>query len=326
MTTRSSLTATDLFSGAGGSSEGLRQAGYRIECCANHWPVAVATHAANHADAEHRIANLAEVDWRTFPTTDLLWASPSCVWHARSGGRKKPSPEIERLREDAGAVDRATAFAVVQAAEVHRYRAVIVENVVEFMDWSLYGWWLDGMAALGYDVQTVVLNAVDFGLPQSRVRYFAVFTRSDVPAVDLTRPERQFVPASTILDPDHGKLVTRRLYVADQIAQITEPGVPHLVTYRRNAKARRTDQHPLATVTAGGNHHGVAVLTAEGHRHRMLSNRECARAQGFPDDYTFVGKASDVKKQIGNAVPVGVAKWLGERAAEALMATGAAAA
>lgn len=312
------LTATDLFSGAGGSSTGLEQAGYDVQVCANHWPTAVATHAANHPNTEHRIANLSEVDWRTFPSTDLLWASPSCVWHARAGGRKKPPAEIERERADAGAIDRATAFAVVQAAEVHRYPTVIVENVPEFTAWSLYDWWLAGMDALGYSYQTLILNAVEFGMAQSRVRYFAVFTHQDYAVPDLTRPEPRFVPASAILDPDLGKLVTRSLYVTPQIEQISTLDVPHLVTYRRNAKARRADQHPLATITAGGNHHGVATLTADGPYFRMLSNRECARAQGFPDDYVFVGKASDVKKQIGNAVPVGVAKWLGERVADAL--------
>lgn len=311
-------TATDLFSGAGGSSEGLRQAGYRIECCANHWPTAVATHAANHPDTEHRIANLSEVDWRTFPTTDVLWASPSCVWHARSGGRKKPPAGVELQRADPGSVDRATAFAIIAATEVHHYRAVIVENVPEFQDWSLYDWWLDGMEALGYRFQYRILDAQDFGMPQRRRRYFAVFTRYDVPVVDLNYPADQFVPASEILDPDPGKPVTRRLYVADQLAQITATDVPHLVTYRRNAKARRADQHPLATITAGGNHHGIATLTEDGYRFRMLTNRECARAQGFPDTYRFVGTTAEVKKQIGNAVPVGVARWLGERVAESL--------
>ncbi|MDO5535879.1 MAG: DNA cytosine methyltransferase, partial [Propionibacteriaceae bacterium] len=65
------LTATDLFAGAGGSSTGLAQAGYRVEVAANHWPRAVATHAANHPDTEHRVADLSETDWTTFPTTDL---------------------------------------------------------------------------------------------------------------------------------------------------------------------------------------------------------------------------------------------------------------
>lgn len=315
------LTATDLFSGAGGSSEGMTQAGYHVAVAANHWPTAVATHTANHPDTEHRIANLSEVDWRTFPATDVLWASPSCVWHARSGGRKKPPAEVERLRIDAGAIDRATAFAIIAATEVHHYRAVIVENVPEFQDWTLYGWWIEGMRRLGYSEQTAILDAQDFGMPQRRVRYFAVFTRSDVPAVNFDYPADQFVPAAEILDPDPGKPVTRRLYVADQLAQITTPGVPHLVTYRRNAKARRADQHPLATITAGGNHHGVATLTSDGMRFRMLTNRECARAQGFPDSYQFAGTAAEVKKQIGNAVPVGVARWIGERVADVLTTT-----
>lgn len=315
------LTATDLFAGAGGSSTGLTQAGYRIAVAANHWPVAVATHQANHPATDHRIANLSEVDWRTFPTTTVLWASPSCVWHARSGGRKRPPAEIEQLRADAGAIDRATAFAVIAATEVHRYAAVIVENVPEFTGWSLYPWWLDGMRALGYRAQTALLDAADFGMAQRRVRWFAVFTRGDVPAVDLTVPNTPPVYASSILDPAPGRPVTRRLYVADQLDQITEPGVPHLVTYRRNAKARRADRHPLATITAGGNHHGIAVRTADGHHFRMLTNRECARGQGFPDDYVFTGTASEVKRMIGNAVAVGVAKWLGERVAGALLGT-----
>ncbi|OZF05226.1 DNA cytosine methyltransferase [Rhodococcus sp. 15-2388-1-1a] len=310
------LTATDLFAGAGGSSEGLAQAGYSIELVANHWQTAVDTHQLNHPNTEHRIANLSETDFRTFPRTDIAWISPSCVWHARSGGRKTPPAEIERLRSDAGAIDRATAFAVIAASEVHQYDAVLVENVPEFAKWSLFNWWLEGMRALGYRPQIVTLNAKDFGLPQHRERLFIVFTqRGDV---DLTLPKTAPVYASSIIGPDLGKPVTRPLYVSPQIDQIQHRNVTHLVTYRRNAKARRADQFPLATVTAGGNHHGIATLTDDGPYFRMLTNRECARAQGFPDTYQFAGKASDVKKQIGNAVPVHVAKWLGERVAQHL--------
>lgn len=312
------LTTTDLFSGAGGASEGLAQAGYRIEACANHWDVAIATHQANHPEAEHFQANLSEVDFRTFPKTNVLWGSPSCVWHARAGGRKLPPAEVERLRTDAGAIDRATAFAIIAATEVHAYDAVIVENVPEFTAWSLFPWWLDGMRALGYKAQSAVLDAYDFGTPQSRKRWFGVFTRSG--NVDLT-PPMLHVNANTALDlGDLGKPVTRKLYVHDQIGQIQAEDVPHLVTYRRNAKARRADQHPLATITAGGNHHGIATLVDGKPHFRMLSNRECARGQGFPDAYRFAGTAAEVKKQIGNAVAVPVAKFLGERIKEALAA------
>lgn len=319
-----SLTVTDLFAGAGGSSEGLRRAGYSVQVAANHWPTAVATHQLNHPDTEHRTADLSEVDWRTFPSTDLLWASPSCVWHARAGGRSKPPAEMERMRADAGAIDRATAFAVVQAAEVHAYPAIIVENVPEFRDWTLYRWWLDGLHALGYATQGRVLDAADFGHAQHRRRLFVVANREGVD-VDLTPPDLEPVVAAKILDDDPGREVTRKLYVSGQIEEIDVEGVPHLVTYRRNAHARRADEHRLATVTAGGNHHGVATIRGGVAYHRMLTNRECARAQGFGDKYEFVGTATQVKRQIGNAVPVGVASWLGERVALALRGEQAAA-
>jgi DNA (cytosine-5)-methyltransferase 1 len=311
-------TATDLFAGGGGSSEGLAQAGYRIAIAANHAPIPVATHRLNHPDTEHRIADLSEVDWRTFPTTDVLWASPSCVWHCRSGGRQRPPAEVERMRQDAGAIDRATAFAVIAAAEVHKYAVVLVENVPEFQDWTLYRWWLDGLRALGYDrIRPLILDAADYGHAQYRRRLFIVATRDGLD-VDLTPPDMAAVPASAILDDDLGKPVTRRLYVSPQIEQISEDGVPHLVTYRRNAKAKRADRHPIACVTAGGNHHGVATVRDGKAWHRLLTNRECARGQGFSDSYQFVGNGKQIKQQIGNAVPVGIARWLGERVAAAM--------
>lgn len=312
----SALTAVDLFGGGGGASQGLVQAGFDVLVAANHWPVAIATHRLNHPTTEHRIADLSEVDWRTFPGAHLLWASPSCVWHARSGGRRRPPAEVERMRADAGAVDRATAFAVIAAAEVHLHPAIIVENVPEFRDWSLYRWWLAGLHALGYVTTELVLDAADFGHAQRRKRLFVVATRGL--DVDLAFTPATPVPATSILDPDPGRPVTRRLYVADQLDQIDVEGVPHLVTYRRNARARRADAHQLATVTAGGNHHGIGTLHGGVMHHRMLTNRECARAQGFPDTYKFVGTTSEVKKQIGNAVPVGIAAALGRRVVAAI--------
>lgn len=44
---------------------------------------------------------------------------------------------------------------------------------------------------------------------------------------------------------------------------------------------------------------------------RVISIRECARSQGFPDEYEFFGNISDRYRQIGNAVPPPVATAIG---------------
>ncbi|MGW0058130.1 DNA cytosine methyltransferase [Nocardia nova] len=309
------LEWTDLFSGGGGSTEGLVRAGHRVRFCCNHWPTAVDTHQKNNPDTEHLIANLSETDFRVFPRTRALWASPSCVWHAKSGGRKQPPAEIERLQLDQGAADRATAFAVVGAVEVHRYEAVVVENVPEFTGWSLFPWWLSAFEAMGYEYQSAIIDAakVPGGVPQYRPRWFGVFTR--VGGVDLSIPPVEVAPVATdILEDKPLKPITRRMYITPQVEQITEPNTLHLVTYRNHARALRADRHPLATVTAGGNHHAIASIDESGSAYqRPLTRLEKARAQGFPDTYQWCGTSDDIRRQIGNAVAVPVAQFLGAR-------------
>lgn len=74
-----SLTFTDIFCGAGGSSTGLVSAGYELKLAANHWARAIETHAANHTTADHLCADVNNYDMRRLPKTDILWASPICT-------------------------------------------------------------------------------------------------------------------------------------------------------------------------------------------------------------------------------------------------------
>lgn len=315
------IDGTDFFAGAGGSSVGLHRAGIRISVAANHNPLALATHARNHPDTQHENCNLREVDFRRFPRTRMMWASPSCVWHAPSGRRTRLTKEQELRRTDDGAIDRATAFAIIAAAEVHRYDVIVVENVPAFRSWVLHDWWVEGLRALGYDYEIHILDCADFGMPQTRPRYYGIACRDGI-KVDLTRPAMRAVPAAALLDEGPLRKTTRPMYITEQVNQIQEPGVLHLATARRNAKVRRADSSPLATIAASGNHHWVVAVDEKGkHWHRMLNNQERARAQGFPDDYVFEGRTpghEDITRQIGNAVPVGVAQFIGERIVEAL--------
>lgn len=195
------LTFTDIFCGAGGSSIGLTAAGFELKLAANHWARAIETHAANFANAEHLCADVSNYDMRRLPRTDVLWASPICTEISPAGGRRRrrnAAGQIDLL-EDYGYVSsaafdrtRATAFDVIRATEVHRYDAVLIENVVEFAtDWELFDWWLDGMVRLGYNHQIVCVSSAHVGgadnahAPQWRDRLYIVFTRKGAPLPDV---------------------------------------------------------------------------------------------------------------------------------------------
>ena len=189
------ITFTDIFCGAGGSSIGLTGAGFELRLAANHWDRAIETHAANFRDAEHLQADVSNYDMRRLPSTDVLWASPECTWHSPAGGRKKLRAQLDLLDDyvptDGGVRSRATMLDVIRATEVHRYGHVIVENVVEVTDWPLFDWWLDGMRQLGYTAQILSLNSAHAGgednpwAPQWRDRVYVVFTRAGMPAPNL---------------------------------------------------------------------------------------------------------------------------------------------
>src|SRR5829696_9191288 len=84
------LTVTDLFCGAGGSSSGAEAvAGVRVRLASNHWQLAIDTHNTNMPHVDHDVADVAQVDPRRYPTTDLLWASPSCTFWSQARGQRR---------------------------------------------------------------------------------------------------------------------------------------------------------------------------------------------------------------------------------------------
>ncbi|MGW6531409.1 DNA cytosine methyltransferase [Streptomyces venezuelae] len=204
-----SLTFTDIFCGAGGSSTGLVAAGFELKLAANHWSQAIETHAANHRDADHLCADINNYDMRRLPKTDLLWASPICTEMSPAGGRRRTRGQMALEIDELGSVPdaawertRATAYDVIRATEVHRYQAILCENVVEFaVDWELFDWWRKGMEMLGYHSQIVSASSAHIGgdgntpAPQWRDRIYIVFTRHGVPLPDLKPTPPAWCPA-----------------------------------------------------------------------------------------------------------------------------------
>ncbi|WP_232676719.1 DNA cytosine methyltransferase [Nocardioides sp. R-C-SC26] len=253
------LSVTDLFCGGGGSSTGMTQIpGVEIRMAANHWPLAVEVHNSNHPDADHAAADLHEEDPRFFPRTDILWASPECTKWSQASGGKYSSVSVETnlldlLDPDLVEEDPETAivqrsrllmFDVLRFAEHHRYRAMVIENVVDIATnpkyaeaWTL---WRKGLRNLGYEHRIVSLNSMHAQAhgdpaPQSRDRlYIVCWRRGDrAPNIDaVLRPLAWCPMCQGVVESRQawkngrtvGKYRSQYVYVHDGCGTTVEPG------------------------------------------------------------------------------------------------------
>lgn len=220
----SDITLSDYFCGAGGSSTGAAEVpGVRVVYAANHWKLAIETHAANHPTTEHDLCDLQVMHPSQTPRTTIAWFSPECTNHAVAKGRKRKSLNQLDLWNEHG-VDpadersRATMREVVEFSEYHRYEAVIVENVTEIRHWQYYGDWLQAMMNLGYLYKEVFFNSMfAHPTPQSRDRIYVVFWKYGNQAPDLNiRPlaycETCGKDTETVFSPKSHHLPGRVLY------------------------------------------------------------------------------------------------------------------
>ena len=180
------LTVTDLFCGAGGSSLGARHAGTTLVMAANHWQTAIDVHQAHFPDAGHDCADISQADPRRYPRTDILLASPECTNHSQARGvsRRRQDPTLWDAPDPAAERSRATMWDVVRFAEQMHYTAIVVENVVEATKWILWPAWWTAMESLGYRGRVLSHNSMHHTVPQSRDRIYVIWLRPGI-TVDL---------------------------------------------------------------------------------------------------------------------------------------------
>ena len=287
------IDTIDLFAGAGGFSEGARDAGCRVVWAANHWPAAVETHSANHPHTDHACQDLHQADWTAVPRHDLQLSSPACQGHPKARGKDRPHHDA----------CRSTAWAVVSALECHRPPIGLVENVPDFMKWNLFPAWCEALRALGYAIAPHVIDCADLGVPQHRERVFLALTRSAHP-IELRLDRVDHVPASRIVDFDAGRWspIARPGRAAATLARIQngrrQHGERFLTSFYGNTKGGRELTRPIGTITTRDR---WAVI--DGDRMRMLSVDEARRAMSFRADYVLPANGRTAMHMLGNAVP-----------------------
>ena len=215
----------DLFCGAGGTSAGAVEAvaamGRTPDVTAiNHWPVAIATHTANHPESRHLCTGIDAINPRDLfaeGELDLLWASPECTHHSVARGGKPINDQ-----------SRATAWCVARWAEALRPPIILIENVPEFQTWGPIGSkgrplaskkgetfqaWLNALRSLGYKVDHRLLCAADYGDPTTRTRLF----------IQAVRGKRRIVWPEKTHSKATDLFATRRWTAAREIIDWTIP-------------------------------------------------------------------------------------------------------
>ena len=177
-----SVTFTDLFCGAGGSSVGATAAGMTLAVAANHWRTAIDVHQTHFPDARHDCADISQADPRRYPRTRVLLASPECTHHSQARGvsRRRQDPSLWDAPDPSAERSRATMWDVPRFAEQVGYDAIVVENVVEAAAWVMWPAWWQAMECLGYRGRVVSANSMHHGVAQSRDRIYVVWARAGI--------------------------------------------------------------------------------------------------------------------------------------------------
>ncbi|KAA0014757.1 DNA cytosine methyltransferase [Billgrantia pellis] len=185
----------DNFAGGGGASEGIEQAlGRPVDLAINHDVTAIAVHTANHPGSEHAVADVWDIDPEQAVhgmPVGLAWFSPDCRHHSKAKGGRPVSKSV-----------RVLAWVMSRWAAKAKFRAGVLENVEEFLDWGPLVKGADGkcrpdparkgqtfrgfVRALnrhGYQVDWRILRACDYGAPTIRKRLFLIARRDGLPIV-----------------------------------------------------------------------------------------------------------------------------------------------
>jgi DNA (cytosine-5)-methyltransferase 1 len=321
-------TAIDIFCGCGGTTQGLKDAGFRVLAGVELDELAVKTFRANHKRVKVWHEDVTELTPMQLMAhhglksgdLDLLIGCPPCQAFSamrRLNGRR-------RVRDKAS---KDLVFQYLKFVEALNPKVVMIENVPRLIDDYRFNEVRQRLRDLGYKGDPAIFNAADYGVPQRRRRM--IFIASRIGQIDYAqttvkaknRTVRQTIgklnPPGKTGDPLHDFPETRSAKVANLIARIPKDGGSRLALGKRSQLKCHKDCDGFKdvygrmawdtlspTITSG------CVNPSKGRflhpqQNRTITLREAALLQTFPRKYKFSldrGKFA-VALMIGNAFP-----------------------
>lgn len=332
------MNAIDLFSGIGGLSVGFRNAGFKI-LAANEIDTQIAhSYSKNFPETDMINADITELDiastFGKYKNIDIVIGGPPCQGFSQKGKRlslKDPRNYLFKYFSDVVAYVKPKYF--------------LIENVPNILTTS-HGFFkkeiYDIFSTLGYVVNSAILNAADYGVPQNRKRAFIVGTlgprKVDFPTHSVSKvtiwdaisdlaflesgegefKQRYAIPQQNAYQKSMRKdsmllynhVVTNHSKVAlERMRLVPENGGRNDLPKKHQTKSiysgtwgRMNKKEQSVTITTRFDTPSSGRFTHP-YLNRAITVREAARIQSFSDNIIFWGTKSSQMKQVGNAVP-----------------------
>ncbi|MDJ0799049.1 MAG: DNA cytosine methyltransferase [Calothrix sp. MO_167.B12] len=309
----SKYTFVDLFCGAGGMTQGLVQAGFKALASVEINEIASATHRQNFPQCHHfcgDIENFNATQWLEqigSPQIHLTVGGPPCQGFSVAG-KRDPNDPRNRLF-----------YQFIRVVSEIRPWYVVMENVpgiLTIQKGEVKQAIFAAFQSIGYNnISVAILESAAYGVPQIRPRAIFIANRF---GIQNPYPKAQLLPEQ--YKPIESAIADLPAYTP--IPEINHQWTRHSPEYmERIAKvppggslyAKYTDafkrQYPgKPSMTVKENHGGTHIHP---YLNRVISAREMARLQTFPDSFIFAGTMKKAMWQIGNAVPPRLAECIG---------------
>ena len=313
------LTFVDVCAGAGGLSQGFLDAGFVATLLNDADKVCCDTLRLNHAGADIFHGRMEDIDLNKYKGVDVLVGGVPCQPFSSSGKREGMKDERGGLILHFGAM-----------VDVLEPRVFLIENVkglVTHDGGRTLDFIMRELDKYGkYNIVHRVLNANDYGVPQCRERLIIVGVHKSIQASFSYPIEHQYKPVlKDVLvgcPESPGMLYNEEKF--NIMVRVPEGGcwidVPEHIhrpymgsTYyagggKRGTLKRLSMEKPCPTLLT------CPSLRQTERCHpwytRPLQTLEYARIQTFPDAYQFAGTTGQIYRQIGNAVPINMARAL----------------
>jgi DNA (cytosine-5)-methyltransferase 1 len=301
-----SFTFIDLFAGIGGFRIAMQEQGGKCVFSSEWDPSAKKTYEANFGEVPY--GDIQKIDERDIPQHDVLCAGFPCQPFSLAGISARNA--LNTAHGFACETQGTLFFDIVRIIKEKRPKIVFLENVknlVRHDEGKTFAIIKNTIESLGYSFSSTLIDASPL-VPQKRIRCYMVCLRDEESKFIFPSVDGPPLALRTILEKtvDASYTISEKLWIGHQ--KRTQINIARGTGF--TAFCADIDK-PSNTIVARYGKDGKECLIPQDQKTpRMLTPRECARLQGFPESFVIVTAKTTAYRQFGNSVAVPVIRLI----------------